>query len=105
MFTQKDNSFAELLIGETKLQNLLLIEIVDYLSKVKSSTEVKENTKDSGQIHEKKGNPYGDYGDEYGDDADNMENMYGDEYGGMDDFGDIDAYGIDLNDENLDANT
>ena len=29
--------------------------------------------------------------------------MYGDEYGDIDDFGDIATYGVDLNDENLDA--
>ena len=34
-----------------------------------------------------------------------MEDMYGDEYGDMDDFGDLATYGVDLEDENLDPAT
>lgn len=66
----------------------MLVEITDYLSKATKQPEAKEEA----QIKQI---------DPYGDENDNIEDMYGDEYG--DEFGDIDAYGLDLNDENLDS--
>jgi len=32
-YTARDNSFAELVVGSTKLQNLLVIELVDFLER------------------------------------------------------------------------
>jgi hypothetical protein len=99
-YTAQDNTFAELVVGQTKLQNLLVIELVEFLERIQKASQVEEQ-KDPDQIDSKPSatKAKDPYGDEYGDD---VEDMYGDEYGDMDGFGAFATYGMDLNDENLD---
>lgn len=98
-YTARDNTFAELMVGQTKLQNLLVIELVEFLDRIQKASVAGEQ-KDPDQIDSKPSVKANDpYGDESGDD---LEDMYGDEYGDMDGYGAFATYGMDLNDENLD---
>ena len=82
------------------MQNVLVNDISEYLSKIQRSLEKPEEPKKENE--EKKlmqaEDPYDDEMDIYGDLDD-----YGDDgdFGAFDEFGEVNMYGIDLNDENF----
>ena len=91
-FTAQDIEFAALMIGQEKLQNVLVMVVSEYVAKIqkKASKEEKKMGENDGEE------------DMYGDEG--MDDPYGPEFGdygdyGMEDFGEMG----DQPDENLDA--
>lgn len=82
------------------MQNVLVNDISEYLSKIQRSLQKPEESKkeDTEKKLMQAEDPYDDEMDIYGDLDD-----YGDDgdFGGFGEFGEVNMYGIDLNDENF----